>query len=210
MFLVVIFEFIGTVAFAITGTLLGIKKQLDIFGVIFLAIITAVGGGIIRDIIIGNVPPTAFKEPIYCIVSIITSLITCIFYHKISQLNALILICDAIGLGIFTAAGANTALVHGFNQLFIVITTGLMTGVGGGILRDVFVKEIPFIFRKDVYAVASIAGALALYYSNIFLSDIASLYICFFVTLIIRIICIKKDIHLPNFKLEEKVLDLSA
>lgn len=196
MIILNVFEMIGTIAFAVSGALIGIKERLDLFGVVFLAITTAVGGGIFRDLLIGNTPPVTFVQPIYCFVSATTAVITCVFYKKIIKLHNIILITDAIGLGAFTALGANTALSHNIDGGFIIITTGLMTAVGGGILRDVFVKHIPFVFKKDIYAVASIIGGICFCLTYKF-SRIAALYVSFGVTFTIRMIGVMLKLNLP-------------
>lgn len=204
MILINILEIIGTIAFAISGALIGTKKELDLFGVVFLAITTSVGGGVFRDVIIGNTPPVAFVKPLYCIISIGSGVAVFIFYKKIITLRNIILITDAIGLGVFTAIGSNTALTYDFNKPFIVIAMGLITGVGGGILRDVFVKDIPFVFRKEIYAVASILGALVLYFSYNYVPNVAALYICFIVTFIIRVLAIIFKLNLPVLRMSEE------
>lgn len=200
MVLINIFEIIGTIAFAVSGTLIGIEKKLDLFGVFFLSITTAIGGGIFRDIIIGNIPPVAFIKPVYTIICIVSSIITIAFYKNIIKLKNIIVICDAIGLGIFTAIGSNTAFLHNLNKPFIVVSTGLATGIGGGLLRDVFVRDIPFVFRKEIYAVASILGSLGLYFTYNSTSKMLSLYVCFFITFIIRILSLYFNLNLPVFK----------
>jgi uncharacterized membrane protein YeiH len=192
-----IFEIIGTAAFAISGALIGIEKKLDLFGVIFLSIITAAGGGILRDIIIGTVPPAAFVKPLYCLISIGFSLVTFLLYKSIIKLKNIINLFDAIGLGAFTAIGANTALMHNMSQPFIVISMGLITGIGGGLLRDVFVKDIPYVFRKEIYAVPSIIGALGFYISYGSTSQMLSLYICFIITFVIRVLSVIYNLNLP-------------
>ena len=197
MFLLSSFEVIGTIAFAISGALVGIEKKLDLFGIIFLSITTAVGGGIYRDIIIGRTPPIAFVNPTSSIISIITALIVFACNEKVGRFQKVITISDALGLGVFTAIGCRTAVLHGANNGFLVIAMGLGTGVGGGILRDVFVKNIPFILKKDIYAVASIIGALCYYHIHSYLPDILFLYICFAIIFIIRIISIKYKLNLP-------------
>ena len=116
-----IFEIIGTVAFAAAGALVGIQRRLDVFGVLMLALATAVGGGILRDLLVGRVPPTAFVYPIFTIISIVTAILTCFTYRWISRYNGLVLFCDAIGLGAFTAAGANMAFELGYNRLLITL-----------------------------------------------------------------------------------------
>lgn len=192
-----IFEIVGTLAFAAAGALTGIQKKLDVFGVVMLALITAVGGGIVRDVLIGNTPPTAFMYPMFTIISLITAIVSCFTYQWLGRFNNLILFFDAIGLGAFTAAGANMAFAFELNRLFLVVMMGTLSGIGGGILRDVFVREIPFVFQKEVYALASIAGAVSLFYTKPYLAGNGPLYVCFFVTVVIRGLSMKYDVHLP-------------
>lgn len=170
--MLLVLELIGTCAFAISGAVLGITKRFDIFGVIFCGIITALGGGTIRDILLGNLPPAMFKNYIYLIFAVITCLLTfiiaCILKTKFSE-NIIIIdkvnnVFDAVGLGVFTVVGMNVAISSGFqDNFFFVIFLGMTTGCGGGILRDVIVSEVPFVLKKRIYAVASIAGG-AVYY----------------------------------------------
>lgn len=192
-----LFEIIGTIAFAAAGALAGIQKKLDIFGVFVLALLTAVGGGIVRDVFIGIVPPTAFIYPMFTIISLLTAIIACFVYKMLGKFNDIILLLDAIGLGAFTAAGANMAFTYDYNRLLMTVMMAVLSGVGGGMLRDVFVGDIPFVFRKEVYAVASIIGAVCFFYSKQFFSGNIPMYICFLVTVVIRIFCMKYDIHLP-------------
>lgn len=192
-----LFEIIGTIAFAAAGALAGIQKRLDIFGVFVLALMTAVGGGIVRDIFIGVVPPTAFIYPMFTIISLITAIITCFCYKWLNKFNDMILVLDAIGLGAFTAAGANMAFTYEYNRLLMTVMMAVLTGVGGGMLRDVFVGDIPFVFRKEVYAVASIIGAVCFFYLKQLYPGNAPMYACFLITVVIRIVCMKYDIHLP-------------
>lgn len=163
-----------------------------------LSATTAVGGGIIRDTLIGNTPPMAFRDPSFAVISIISAIAVCIAYNKISRFKNTIQFFDAIGLGAFTATGASLAMHNNLNTLFIMVVLGFTTGVGGGVLRDIFVKEIPYVFRKEVYAVASIIGAAGLYLIQPFMPENFSLYFCFLVTAGIRLICIKYDLHLPR------------
>ncbi|PRR76876.1 hypothetical protein CLLI_28100 [Clostridium liquoris] len=199
-----VFEIIGTVAFAISGAMVGISKEMDLFGTIFLAITTAVGGGVFRDLIIGITPPTAFVNPYFCVISIVSALIVFIFYNKLNKLNNIIQISDAIGLGAFTAIGCNVAINHNFTGTFIIVSLGLFTGVGGGILRDVFAQEIPFVFTKEIYAVASILGAITLIYARKIFDGYTASYICFFTTFIIRVLSIKCGLHLPKVRSEKE------
>lgn len=202
MLLMNIFVMIGTIAFAVSGALVGIQKHLDIFGVSFLSVTTAVGGGILRDLLIGTIPPVAFVEPIYCIVSIVSAILTYLFYYKMMRLKNIILLSDAAGLGVFTAIGSNAAFSHNMNGPLVVIFMGLFTGIGGGILRDVFSQEIPFVFKKEIYAVASILGALGLFISHRYLNGILPLYICFIITFAVRMFSIKYSLNLPVLNIE--------
>lgn len=204
MLLIAILEVVGTIAFAISGALVGIEKKLDLFGVIFLSITTAVGGGIFRDLVLGIVPPVAFVQPIYCLISGVSGIVTFIFYKRISRLKNIISITDALGLGVFTALGSSSALSNNASNLFIVISMGLITGIGGGILRDVFVKDIPYVFRKEIYAVASILGAVGVYFSHGSVPKIASLYICFAITFSIRILSVHLNLNLPVLKISNE------
>lgn len=159
-------EIFGTIAFAISGAMTGLKKKMDIFGMCFLGVTTAVGGGIIRDILLGHVPPETFKNPIYVIVSILASLVIFIpvarkllYNRKVFEI--LLLVTDSVGLGIFTVHGVNIAMESDFSDnSFLVVFVAMITGVGGGILRDVLAGNTPYIFVKHVYACASIAGAI--------------------------------------------------
>ena len=198
MFLLYSFEIIGTIAFAISGALIGIRKKLDLFGVIFLAVTTAVGGGIFRDILIGITPPTAFINPTACIISIITALVVFFFYdEKFNKLEKIVTISDALGLGVFTAVGCRTAMLHNVDGIFAVVFMGMCTGVGGGIVRDILVKDIPFVLKKEIYAIASIIGALFYYLIRQYFSDIISLYTCCLLIFVIRLLAIKFNINLP-------------
>jgi uncharacterized membrane protein YeiH len=192
-------ELIGTVAFAISGALVAINKKLDYYGILFLAMITAVGGGIIRDVIINLDPlPVAIQNPIYVIVSCVSALLVIAFYKWFNKLHVVVTVCDAIGLAAFTAIGAKAAVVSSTGSLFVVITLAMLTGVGGGILRDVFAKEIPFVFRKEVYAIASLLGAIVFYVANWQFGVTISMYICFAVTLVIRLVSVKYNWNLAR------------
>jgi len=191
------FEVTGTIAFAISGALAGIQKKLDIFGIVMLAVITAVGGGIIRDIITGNTPPLAFRDPTFVFISVAAAILSFVTFKHASRFTGFIQFCDAIGLGAFTSTGASLAIPE-LNTWFIMAVLGLTTGVGGGILRDVLIKEIPFVFQREVYAVASLIGASVFYWVQLYFSLPLAIYACFGITVAIRLFCIRWDIHLPT------------
>ena len=165
--LFLILELAGTLAFAASGAITVLKKNMDIFGVCILGLTTAVGGGVIRDVILGITPPTTFLDPIYAVVALLTSLV--LFLPRIRRLlmwdqrlyDLVLLIMDSAGLGIFTVAGIRIAYQQASRPtLFLLVFVGVVTGVGGGVLRDVMAGDTPYIFVKHVYASASLAGAL--------------------------------------------------
>ncbi len=165
--ILLIFELIGTVAFALSGALIGISKKMDIFGVIILGLITAVGGGVIRDLVLGNTPPETFKNPIYGIVAIVVSIIVFIpFFRKALLKNQrafdiILLVMDSLGLAVFTVVGIETAVnVTGYN-IYLLLFVGVVTGVGGGVMRDTLAGNTPYIFIKHFYATASLIGSAA-------------------------------------------------
>lgn len=199
MLLIEIFTFIGLVAAAISGTLVGLKKDLDLFGVLCLAVATALGGGIIRDIMIGNLPPVAFVQPIYFFVSVLSALFTCMFFERINKLQVVIMLSDAVGLGVFTAVGANAAMSHHINASFVVVSMGVITGIGGGILRDICAQDIPYVFRKEIYAIASILGAISFLITYEMGAHVLAFYICLFVTFTIRVVTVIYNVHFPVF-----------
>lgn len=207
-----ILEFIGTAAFAISGALLGIEKRLDLFGVIFMAITTAVGGGIFRDLIIGTIPPSAIKDPIFSIIAIVCAVITFMFYTHISKFKISMVLSDAIGLGVFTAVGSNAAVNNGVIGCFGIVTMGVLTGVGGGILRDMFIKQIPNVFKKEVYAVACVIGGLTFYFIYPYVSRIIAMYISSITTFCVRMIAVKYNINLPagnnKFFIDKEMIDI--
>ena len=160
---ILILELIGAAAFAVSGAMTGIRKNMDIFGACVLGLTVAVGGGITRDIILGAFPPAMFHDPIYAITAILTCFI--VFIPRIRSFlegnSLLMLLADSIGLGIFTVSGAARAFaVTTEANVFLAVFVGVITGVGGGLLRDMMAGDPPYIFVKHIYATAAIAGAL--------------------------------------------------
>lgn len=165
-------EIIGTIAFAASGAMLAIDRELDLFGVLFLGAVTAVGGGITRDIILGVFPPNAFANSIFVEMALVTSLVVFLFaylkghryWKNRNEIDRIINILDAVGLGIFSVVGAQMGIKRGFGEnAFLCIFMGMTTGVGGGILRDLLSRTVPAVMHKRIYAVASIVGAAAYY-----------------------------------------------
>lgn len=166
-----ILELIGTVAFASSGAMIAIEKKMDIFGVNVLGATTAVGGGIMRDIILGLTPPGAFSHPVYVLVAALTSMILFVIAYakptafesrvKTDYYDKLMFWCDTAGLGIFTVVGIQAAVrAVGGENVFFFVFIGTLTGVGGGVLRDIMAGETPYILVKHIYACAAIAGGI--------------------------------------------------
>lgn len=164
---ILILELVGTLAFAASGAMTGLEKNMDVFGVSILGLTTAVGGGVLRDVILGNTPPATFQNPIYAAVALTTSLV--LFLPRVRRLlmrdparfNLVLLVMDSVGLGVFTVMGIRIAYASAAHTtLFLLVFVGVVTGVGGGLLRDVMAGNTPYIFLKHVYASASLAGAL--------------------------------------------------
>jgi len=165
-------EWIGTAAFAVSGAMVAIDKRTDVFGVLLLAVFTALGGGTVRDILIGHFPPRMFSNGQYVLLAIFCALIVFIlarifkerYVAKEQEIERINVIFDAIGLGVFAVSGASIGMEAGFgDNLLLIVSLGTITGIGGGMLRDVLLGEIPFVLKKHIYAVAAIAGALTFY-----------------------------------------------
>lgn len=207
------FEIIGTIIFALQGSLVAIEHDLDVLGIFILALTTAVGGGMTRDIILGNTPPNMFKDPVYCILAAITALVVICTYKVLfnnanEKMQILMRRCghisDAIGLGIFTIVGAQVCMQAGYrDNAFLCTFVGVLTGVGGGVIRDVLVRRTPVILRKEIYAVAAIIGGILYWYLEGNIPSTVAIYISTSVIIVIRLLAVKKDIHLPRIKSEE-------
>ena len=165
-------EIICTAAFAISGAMIAIDKGADIFGVLFLALITALGGGIIRDTLLGNTPPVMFTSYTYVAVAVLCGLgLFALAYSNLERYSRLydwmdrvVNIFDAVGLAVFTVSGVNLAAsLHGMANPLLLCLMGMTTGVGGGMLRDVLTNSMPMVLKSRIYAVASLSGALAYY-----------------------------------------------
>jgi uncharacterized membrane protein YeiH len=211
--IVYILEIIGTIAFAVSGAVVAIKKETDVFGVVFIAITTAVGGGIFRDLLIGELPPVAFVHYEYVFAATVTAIGIFLFafirrdknHHQhwaaIDRVNN---IFDALGLGAFTVIGMNRAIVAGLgDNVFLVIFLGMITGIGGGILRDTLVRDIPFVLTERVYAVASLTGAICYYLLywmgvNLVVAALVGIAVIF----VIRMASSKFRWHLPRVRLQ--------
>lgn len=203
-----VLEIVGTIAFAVSGAMVGVKKKHDLFGVLFLGIITSLGGGTLRDVLIGNIPPIMFRDYRYVGIAALVSLFTFGAAYFIKKdpvkykeaFNNLLNVMDALGLGVFTIGGMNTALGMGYaDNGFLVIFVGVLTGIGGGMLRDVLAGEVPFVLYKQVYALACVCGGI-LYYVLLYMEAPQKLAVTCGVCciLLIRLLAAKLRWDLPR------------
>ena len=201
-------EMAGTVAFAASGARVGVERNMDIFGVSVLGVVTAVGGGMIRDIVLGIIPPNVFTNPVYALVATITSCVVfLVFYWKRQLLEGhmrltydrVMLVMDSIGLGIFTVVGVNTGIRSGYmDNVFLLVFLGTITGVGGGLMRDMMAGVPPYIFVKHIYACASIVGAVVCVYMNRFVGNVEAMMVACFVIILIRYLAAHYRWNLPR------------
>lgn len=156
--LLLVLDLSGTFVFALSGATAGIKKRLDLFGVLVLSFAAGNAGGIARDVLIGAVPPAALATWYYLAVSLLAGLVTFWRPAAIDRLRNPVLLFDAAGLGLFAVAGTQKALNFGLNPVMAALL-GMLTGIGGGMTRDLFLTEVPVVLRADIYALAALAGA---------------------------------------------------
>jgi uncharacterized membrane protein YeiH len=164
--LLVALDLAGTFVFALSGALVGVRHRLDLFGVVVLAFAAATAGGILRDLIIGAVPPPAIADPRYVVVPVVAGLLTFFWHPVVTRLQASVLVLDGAGLALFAVSGATKALEFGLGPVAATLLGGL-TGIGGGMMRDVLVSEVPTVFRAELYAVAALAGATVVVTGNL-------------------------------------------
>jgi len=205
MLILFILEIIGTIAFAVSGALVGIQKKMDIFGVCVLGLTTAVGGGILRDLILNITPPDAFKNPAFAGTAVLVSII--MFIPSVRRLlaktgriyDSLLLVMDSIGLGLFTVAGVQAAYSSTAEvNIFLITFVGVLTGVGGGLMRDTFAGNTPYIFVKHFYACASIIGALVCALAWQYLGSVISMIAGASITVILRLLAARFRWELPK------------
>ena len=205
-----VLELIGAAAFAVSGAMVAIEKRADIFGILFLAVTTALGGGVIRDVLIGRIPPVMFVSYWYLLISVVAALAGFIdaylrsekYKLHLDKLDAVNNIFDAIGLAVFTVSGMNAAMPVSDNVI-LVLFVGMCTGVGGGMLRDVMTNTMPKVLRKRVYAVASLLGG-GLYYAMYVLgvNQIVSLGCGMLLIFALRLFATIFKWNLPSVKLD--------
>ncbi|KKK76643.1 hypothetical protein LCGC14_2861580, partial [marine sediment metagenome] len=195
-----VLDLLGTAAFAVTGAVKAVEHKGDIFGIIVLATVVGVAGGVTRDVIFGRFP-NSFSDPIYVGITVAIGVATFFLFSQFKKRLNVWLIFDAVGLGVFSVVGATiTYEIVGLSFLPIVFG-GMITAIGGGILRDIIVRDIPIVFVKEIYAVASLVGILVFY---LILSVEADLYVATIVGLVVatglRLVAMKLNWNLPKVK----------
>lgn len=195
--LLVAFDLAGTFVFALSGAVAGVRNKLDLFGVLVLSFAAGNSGGIARDVMIGAVPPAAIRDWRYLAVSILAGLITFYWYRIINRLSSPVLVFDAAGLALFAVAGASKALAFHAGPVAATLL-GMLTGIGGGMVRDVLVREIPTVLRTELYAVAALIGAAVVVIGNTVHvpaagAEIIGAILCFG----LRLIAMRRGWHLP-------------
>ena len=191
-----ILDFIGTFAFAISGIRLASAKRFDWFGAYVVGFATAVGGGTLRDLLL-DVTPGWMTDPIYLICTAVALVFVTVFGKYLIHLNTPLFFFDTIGLALFTVVGVGKSLALGY-PFWVAIIMGSMTGAAGGVIRDVFINEIPLIFRKEIYAMACVVGGLAYWICTVAgLGSYVSQITCGVVVFLTRILAVKYKICLP-------------
>ena len=200
----IVLDLTGTFVFALSGALAGVKRALDLFGVLVLSFAAANSGGIIRDVLIGAVPPAAIADWRYLAVSLFAGLVTFRFSSLVVRMSHPVLVFDAAGLAFFAVAGASKALAHGLHPVMAVVL-GMVTGIGGGMIRDLLLAEIPTVLRAELYAVAALVAATIVVIGHLLQWPVApvtavALIACFS----LRVLAITHDWRLPVAKIRDK------
>ncbi|WBW49708.1 trimeric intracellular cation channel family protein [Peptoniphilus equinus] len=206
----IVLETVGTIAFAFSGAMLGIRGNMDLMGTLVLGLTTALGGGATRDIFLGYNPPSMFRDTGYVKQAVVASLIVfiiCYLRQEIISSRAMarferaMVFFDALGLGAFTVTGMNQAIALGFREhWFLVVFCGLLTAVGGGVIRDIFADRTPTIFQEQIYASAALIGAVV--YMQFFgvLPQNVLMLITAMIVVVVRMVSVYKDVGLPKIK----------
>jgi uncharacterized membrane protein YeiH len=202
-----VLDLIGTFVFALSGAVVGVKRRLDIFGVLVISFCAATAGGIIRDLLINSVPPGAIRDWRYMAVSVLGGLLIFIWFprsQRSARVRNFVLLFDAGGLALFAVTGTQKALGYGLNPVMASVL-GMLTGIGGGMMRDVLVAEIPQVLRSDLYAVAALTGAVVVVIGHYLqieptVSTILGAVICFG----LRLIAIRRRWQLPVARTESE------
>jgi uncharacterized membrane protein YeiH len=193
-------EFLGTISFAISGSFAAMQKRLDPFGVLMIiAFVTSIGGGTVRDLLLGDTPVAWMRDVNYCLLILLTSLATIFFKGHIKKFKITLFLFDSLGLGLFTMIGLQKGIVFGLSP-GLCVALGTITGCFGGIIRDTLLNAIPLIFRKEIYATACIFGGILYFVLLQFhmKADFAKVAVIAFI-FVLRIVVVKYKLALPKF-----------
>ncbi|MEJ2883010.1 trimeric intracellular cation channel family protein [Pedobacter sp. GR22-6] len=192
-------EVLGTIAFAISGSFAAMQKRLDPFGVLIIAFVTSIGGGTVRDLLLGDTPVSWMRDVNYCLLILLTSVATIFFKTYIKRFKVTLFLFDSLGLGLFTMLGIQKGILFGLSP-GICVALGTITGCFGGIIRDTLLNTIPLIFKREIYATACIMGGI-LYYALLFFNlkdDLAQVLVMAFI-FVLRIVVVRYKLTLPRF-----------
>ena len=195
-------DLFGTAVFAISGAWVACRKDMDIFGAMVLAFVTAVGGGTIRDLLLGATPVFWFQDTLYLTVIFASTLLAIVLRHWHEKANWTLQVADALGLAVFVVIGVGKALAYGAEPI-VAVMMGVLTGCGGGAIRDVLADEVPNVLRKEVYASAAIAGGAVYVLLEPVLGDTETVVISAALVLIMRLFALYNNISLPRFRLPQ-------
>ena len=206
--LFLILELIGVVAFAVSGAMVSVKKNMDLFGVVLLGLLTAFGGGILRDCLIGKIPPAFFTNYWMILAGALAALAVFFvarilkerYFSNEAAIEKINNVFDALGLGAFAVTGAQIAMEAGFEkQWFLVLSMGLITAIGGGLLRDLMLREIPFVLNRRIYAIAALEGAAVYYVLRlVHFGEFPAAVTGILLTFVLRLLATKYKWNLPH------------
>ena len=192
-------DLLGTASFAISGALFAINKRMDGFGIFIIAFVTAVGGGTLRDVLIGSYPVTWMSDLSYSYTIFFSALTAIILRKKIGYLSRSLFLFDAIGLGIFTIVGTEIGLQNGLHP-FICVSLGMITATFGGVIRDTLSNEIPLIFHREIYATACILGAVTyILLGHLNVNQDLNHILTTLLVILVRLVSVRFKLHLPTF-----------
>lgn len=201
-YFVIVLDYIGTLAFAISGIRLASAKNFDLFGAYVVGLATAIGGGTLRDMML-NVPIFWTKSPVYFFITALALLLVWRFQQHVVRRNNTWFLFDTLGLGMFAVIGIEKALGAG-QPMWVAIIMGTLTGAGGGVIRDVFLNEIPLIFRAEIYALACVHGGIAFWLCRLgHLHPVTCGFACATAVIVTRLLAVKYHLHLPIMKGDE-------
>jgi len=197
-----IIDILGTFSFAVSGVFSAMERKLDAFGILIISFVTAIGGGTVRDVLVGNLPVNWLQNDVTIMVIFFSALLTMLFGSYLKQFNTPLFLFDALGLGLFTIIGIEVGLKHGFSA-GVCIALGTISACFGGVMRDVLLNKVPLIFQKEIYALACITGGVVYYFLlSIHWNEDLSKILCILLIFAIRILAVTFKLSLPRISLK--------